>query len=163
MVNVHTRLRSDLAVLRRAAAALATNGRVDLAGLSILEPGWSLRGYCAAFCGFVHDHHGVEDSVIFPMLADHQAGLGEAIARLRDDHRVVARQASDAELAVAAIGADGSGRDAAVTAIERLADHLGEHLAREERLLAPALNAVSRVIAEDDVPPPPADPLGTPR
>ena len=45
----------------------------------------------------------------------------------------------------------------AAAAVERLAENLQSHIDFEERNLAPALNALSKVVSEDDVPPPPRD------
>ena len=52
--------------------------------------------------------------------------------------------------------------DAAATtveAVESLAEALEAHLALEEASLAAALDAVSQVVSEEDVPPPPPDHL----
>lgn len=163
-------MRDDLAVLRRAvfavtrpdddqdaAAAIAALGEV-----SFRDPAWSLRRYCAHFCRFVHDHHSVEDTMLFPVLLAHEHNrdeLATVIRRLQDDHRTLSRHLDEVEDAMTAAAGDdaakaAAAKAAAVEAIERLAGHLEAHLALEEETLAPALNALSEVVAEDDLPPP---------
>lgn len=72
--EIHDGLRNDLALLRRAVTAAAEADRdVDAAAatlgeLSFRRPGWTLRRFCAGFCGAVHGHHATEDRVLFPML-----------------------------------------------------------------------------------------------
>jgi hypothetical protein len=48
---------------------------------------------------------------------------------------------------------------AAVDAIADVAQHLTAHLDEEEQRLGPALNAVSRIVPEHQVPPPPPEHL----
>jgi hypothetical protein len=55
---------------------------------------------------------------------------------------------------------DAAAREAATNAVNRLSERLRAHLDVEERLLTPALNAVSLVVSEDDVPAPPPEHLG---
>lgn len=91
--EIHDGLRNDLALLRRAVTAAAEADRdVDAAAatlgeLSFRRPGWTLRRFCAGFCGAVHGHHATEDRVLFPMLlrrSGTDGALGGAMARLSD-------------------------------------------------------------------------------
>jgi iron-sulfur cluster repair protein YtfE (RIC family) len=167
LIMVHDGMRDDLALLRHAvyavtrpnqdvAAAVAALGEV-----SLRDPLWSLRRYCAHFCSFVHDHHSVEDSMLFPvLLADRrnrEAGLGKVIEKLQDDHRALARYLDDVERALPAAPDDDDAKAAAIEALERLSEHLETHLAFEEAKLGPALNALSAVVTEDDLLPPPEE------
>jgi iron-sulfur cluster repair protein YtfE (RIC family) len=167
LIMVHDGMRDDLALLRRAvhavtrpdqdvAAAVAALGEVSLG-----DPLWSLRRYCAHFCGFVHDHHSVEDSMLFPVLLanrrNREAGLGKVIEQLQADHRALALYLDDVERALTATPDDDEAKAAAIEALERLSEHLESHLAFEESKLAPALNALSAVVTEDDLLPVPEE------
>lgn len=165
LITVHDGMRDDLVLLRRAVFA-ATGQDQDLTAaiaalgeVSFRDPLWSLRRYCAHFCKFVHDHHSVEDSMLFPVLLanrrNREAGLGEVIDQLQADHRVLARYLDDVEQALLAAPDDDAAKTAAVEALELLSEHLESHLVFEEAKLAPALNALSAVVAEDDLLPPP--------
>jgi len=166
LIEIHTAMRDDLALLRRAVAAITANAddadavAEAFAVLSIRTPGWSLNRYCAAFCGFVHEHHSVEDSVMFPMLLEHGDGLQPVIAKLRADHLLLTRYLDETERALTDLPGDAAATTAAVSALERLVEHLAAHLDFEEVSLTPALTALSTVVSEDDVPAPPADHLG---
>jgi hypothetical protein len=82
LLEIHDGLRSDLARLRRAVAAVSEDGQdVDaataaLGALSFRQPGWTLRRFCAGFCASVHGHHATEDTVLFPILLRRQGADG---------------------------------------------------------------------------------------
>jgi hemerythrin-like domain-containing protein len=160
LIELHAEIRDDLALLRKLVGDIARRspevGILDR--LSFNQPGWALRRYCAGFCGFVHEHHTTEDAMVFPMLLGQQDGqLTDVIDKLRADHRTLAGLLNEAQRLVAALPGDAAARSAAAAAVERLAENLQSHIDFEERNLAPALNALSDVVSEDDVPPPPAD------
>jgi ABC-type transporter Mla subunit MlaD len=79
------------------------------------------------------------------------------IDKLRADHRALAGLLDQAQRLVTALPGDAAARSAAAAAVDRLAENLQSHIDFEERNLAPALNALSEVVSEDDVPPPPGD------
>jgi Hemerythrin HHE cation binding domain len=188
LIELHDGMRDDLALLQRVAATVVAGDRDDeaagdrddkaaddearretaataLRDLSIRRPGWTLSRYCVAFCGFVHEHHSVEDAVLFPMLLQHggdEERLRSVIAKLADDHRILAGQLEQVERALVEPPRDRAARDAAIEAVDRLVEQLRDHLEFEETSLAPALDAVSQVVSEDDVPRPPPDPLDRP-
>jgi hypothetical protein len=163
LIQLHDGMRNDLALLDRIGAAVAAGddavAAADLDQLAIRRPGWTLPTFCAAFCGFVREHHTTEDEVVFPMLLHHADGrtgdLAAVVGKLKADHRVLAAYLDEANRAVGALPGDPPARAAAVRAIHDLAAHLGAHLDFEEERLAPALNAVSRIVSEDEVPAPP--------
>lgn len=163
--EVHEGIRADLATLEQAVAAL-DGGRPDaeqaaaaLADLSFRKPGWSLRAFCAEFCSFIHDHHAVENAVVFPSVlrfAGDRPGIKETVARLRAEHQQLVAYVDEAEQAIAALPDTGAAT-AAQAVIGRLAAHLTAHLAYEEESLAEALNEMSRQVtpAQLGVPEPP--------
>jgi iron-sulfur cluster repair protein YtfE (RIC family) len=164
LLNLHQAIRSDLALLDEAVTAITDGGHDNvtaaLTRLSVRAPGWSLREHCATFCTFVHEHHATEDAVMFPMLLRHDGELGEVVDRLKADHQDVARDVDEVLRTVGDLPGDAVAREAATNAVNRLSDRLRAHLDLEERLLAPALNAVSSVVSEDQVPAPPPERLG---
>jgi iron-sulfur cluster repair protein YtfE (RIC family) len=160
LIELHAKMRDDLALLRKLVGdiAHASPDMGTLERLSFNQPGWALHRYCAGFCGFVREHHTTEDTMVFPMLLAHEDGqLTDVIDNLRADHRTLAGLLDEAQRLVAALPGDAVARTAAAGAVERLAENLQSHIHFEERNLAPALNALSYVVSEDDVPPPPAE------
>jgi hypothetical protein len=160
-------MRNDLALLRRAVAAATRDGaEADAAAaalddLSFRQPGWSLRTYCAEFCGFVHEHHSVEDATVIPALLQQQGvkdpELRKVIDKLSADHRVLTGYLDEVERALGALPGDEAARERAAAAVARLSERLQAHLDFEEDNLASALNMLSRVVSEADFPalPPP--------
>ncbi|HEY8474988.1 MAG TPA: hemerythrin domain-containing protein [Natronosporangium sp.] len=159
LLDIHALIRNDLASLRQAVAAVAANGAGDqaaaaLANLSIGQPDWSLHRYCAEFCSFIHEHHSVEDAVMFPSVLDvagDQPGLRATVDRLRAEHAEIATYVDAAGRAVAALPGDAGTRATAISALTALADRLAGHLAYEEESLAAALNEVSNRLTPEDV------------
>jgi hypothetical protein len=165
-------MRNDLALLRRAVTAVAEEGEdvetalAAVGGLSFRDPGWSLQRFCAGFCEFVHGHHSVEDGNLFPLLLEREKGDAEfrgVLERLVSDHRTLTGYLDSVEEALKALPGDELARSAATAGIERLARHLEKHLAYEEENLAPALNALSRDVPEDEFPAPPPKHFGVAR
>jgi hemerythrin-like domain-containing protein len=159
LIELHAEMRGDLALLRKLVSDIARESPEvsALERLSLNQPDWALRRYCAGFCGFVHEHHTGEDAMLFPMLLRQDGQMTEVIDKLRADHRTLAGLLDEAQRLVAALPGDAATRSAAGTAVERLAEKLQSHIDFEERNLAPVLNALSDVVSEDDIPPPPAD------
>jgi Hemerythrin HHE cation binding domain len=165
LIGLHDGMRNDLALLRRAVAAATRDGaEADAAAaalddLSFRQPGWSLRTYCAEFCGFVHEHHSVEDAMVFPALLQQQGvkdpELRKVIDKLSADHRVLTGYLDEVERALGALPGDEAARERAAAAVARLSERLQAHLDFEEDNLASALNMLSRVVSEADFPAPP--------
>ncbi|MFE2554764.1 nitroreductase/quinone reductase family protein [Streptomyces sp. NPDC059352] len=122
LVKVHDELRAELAALRE--------------GLGSPKPvlGRQLARHCLAFCGALHAHHHNEDGV-FDLLEGQFPELAEALDRMREEHRVVARTVEELE----ALLASGTAPATLRTEVDRLASRLEEHFAYEEAQLLPAL------------------------
>ncbi|MFF5926681.1 nitroreductase/quinone reductase family protein [Streptomyces hydrogenans] len=122
LVAVHAELRADLAALR--------------AGLDGPEPrlGERLAGHCLAFCGALRTHHAGEDGV-FDLFQERFPELTEALDRMRDEHRTVARTVTELE----ALLASGAEPEVLRAEVDRLAAVLEEHFAHEEARLLPVL------------------------
>jgi len=147
LLGVHQHLRRDLRVVRR----LADEVRAGLSPATILDeiraletssPLWQLRFGCLHYCRFVHLHHTIEDSALFPAVRRADPLLRPVVDRLEEDHRTV-HHLTEAILAAAdRLPGDATGisRHELVRALEGLEGHLLEHLAFEERTLGPLLS-----------------------
>jgi hypothetical protein len=129
--QVHQGLRERLADLRQQAAA--GDPRAGLDGGA--GPG-DLLGHCLSFCGAVHTHHTGEDTGLFPALLAAAPELAPVIAKLAEDHTLVAgilRQVRDRVAAPA-------DPETLRRELDGLTAILESHFGFEERRLATALD-----------------------
>jgi iron-sulfur cluster repair protein YtfE (RIC family) len=97
-----------------------------------------LRLFCLGFCGALAGHHGAEDRRLFPRLLGANPGLAEAVARLEEDHRLLAGLIRDLDQATRTAGPAGVLRHLdGITAI------MESHFRYEERVLTPVLDALT--------------------
>ncbi|ADJ49351.1 hemerythrin HHE cation binding protein [Amycolatopsis mediterranei S699] len=96
----------------------------------------SLR--CAGFCTALSRHHTGEARNIFPLLAERFPALAPTLAKLDEEHVVVARLQEEVQQLV-----DEEADPARLRAeFDRLRSELDSHFAYEERTLVAALNAL---------------------
>ncbi|MFE5793407.1 nitroreductase/quinone reductase family protein [Streptomyces sp. NPDC056503] len=126
LVKVHDELRAELAALRRH----ARTGTPRLEG--------ELARHCLAFCGALHTHHTGEDGV-FDLLQEQFPHLAEELERMREEHRTVARTLTTLEALLTSDTPSDTPPDRLRAELDRLADDLEAHFAREEAALLPAL------------------------
>jgi len=129
LVEVHDWLRGELAKLR---------SQVD-AGLAPELAPPDLRTHCLSFCTALERHHTGEDMGVFPMLAKQFPALAPALAKLGDDHQVVARLQEEIQRLVTEEADLVKLREE----LDRLTGELEAHFAYEERTVVNALNAVA--------------------
>jgi len=129
LVEVHDWLRGELAELRRQVDAGVTPG---------LGPA-DLRTHCLSFCTALKRHHTGEDMGVFPMLARQFPALAPALAKLGEDHQVVARLQEEIQRLVTEEGDPVKLREE----LDRLTKELEAHFAYEERTVVNALNAIA--------------------
>ncbi|GLH96539.1 hemerythrin domain-containing protein [Phytohabitans aurantiacus] len=146
LLRVHDWLRRDLRQCQEIAratreGAAAVRVREQVRELETSGPLWRLRANCLQYCALVHSHHRLEDDVLFPAMRRYAPELGKLVDRLERDHREVAalldRVTTAAEALTGPRPDDVRARLAA--ALDRLAEHLLEHLELEEKTLAPVL------------------------
>ncbi|ARZ66528.1 cation-binding protein [Streptomyces albireticuli] len=142
LLEVHTWLRAQLkhvfAETDAHLAAVAAHrgpGEPPAPGL-----GMQIRQHCLAFCGTLTFHHTGEDAHVFPALAEHHPRLRDALGRLREEHRTVARVKDELLALLGDIGAADPVRFRAELA--RMVAELTAHLDHEEEWLLPVLAAV---------------------
>lgn len=131
LVRVHSELRGELADLRRAAAARQTPPG---AGRPTPSLGPQLTRHCLTLCGALHEHHTNEDGA-FTELERQFPELAPGIARLREEHKTVARTLAELESLIAD---PGSAPDL-IGELDRLSSGLEAHFAYEEEQLLPSL------------------------
>jgi deazaflavin-dependent oxidoreductase (nitroreductase family) len=150
LLEVHTWLRDQLRHVRAEtdahfAARAAHQGAGEPPGPSL---GMQIRQHCLAFCEFLTFHHTSEDAHIFPALESYHPHLRDALDRLHDEHRAVARLKDDLLALLTDITTADPQRFR--TELDRLSEKLLAHLDYEEESLIP-------VLAE--IPFPPAPPM----
>src|SRR5436305_925840 len=96
LLYIHSLIRESLTTVTSLAEEVARGAsteaiQVKLKQLSSMSLIWKLRTGCLQYCHFVHEHHGLEDSVFFPALRDAAPELGSVIDRIQTDHQVVAK------------------------------------------------------------------------
>jgi hypothetical protein len=156
LVDVHDMLRRDLRTCRELAdaalaGAAAGHLRQELSRLASRGPLFQLKTTCLSYCQVVHDHHRREDVTLFTAVRRSAPHLDALVDRLEADHRLVSDILDEVEAAASHLDdtddtddTDDDGltrradaRSGLVDALTSLSDHLLEHLAREEEVLAP--------------------------
>jgi deazaflavin-dependent oxidoreductase (nitroreductase family) len=168
--QLHGWFRQELAALRREVDAYLDGPATALgAGRPVPSLGRQLRDRCLTFCEGLGRHHTGEDTVVFPHLTEQFPELAPVVDRLRREHAVVERLRDDLKALLAKLASEapeapgtpsdnGNSRDQRDPGdaarshpqqlraeLERLASELEGHFDREEELLIPALNSLTRV------------------
>ncbi|KAA9381900.1 nitroreductase family deazaflavin-dependent oxidoreductase [Microbispora cellulosiformans] len=102
-----------------------------------LRLGLRLRQHCLAFCQGLELHHRGEDAAVFPALADMHPHLRDALDRLGEQHRVIARVQGELVALLDGIGTAEPRRFMAE--LDRMSEELRAHLDDEEEWLLPVL------------------------
>jgi cell division septum initiation protein DivIVA len=149
---VHSRLRKDLATVRRLAEECregrpAEELQDEIASLEANSPLWRLKIGCLHYCHFVHSHHTAEDMMLFPRLRIANPELNPVIDKLEADHKEVADLLRKIEATAQALtGSDSdAARERLSGELDSLGDHLLAHLDYEEKNLEPSLRRIERL------------------
>jgi alkanesulfonate monooxygenase SsuD/methylene tetrahydromethanopterin reductase-like flavin-dependent oxidoreductase (luciferase family) len=95
LIDVHDMLRRELGELREVVAQVrdgrlsAGEGRLALNEMALRQNDWTLGAFCSRYCQVVTQHHGLEDSSIFPHLRRSDEKLEPVIDRLAEEHLVI--------------------------------------------------------------------------
>ncbi|WP_405902504.1 nitroreductase/quinone reductase family protein [Streptomyces sp. NBC_00656] len=142
IVEVHDWLREELGTLRTQVDRVIEGG-ADTVERTRPDLAQQMRAHCLSFCGALKRHHGGEDTAMFPMLARQFPALAPALARLGEEHKVVARLQDDIQQLVDGFVPGESDPVRLRTDLEQLANQLESHFAYEEETIVTALNATA--------------------
>ncbi|NJP28029.1 LLM class flavin-dependent oxidoreductase [Microbispora sp. SCL1-1] len=141
LVLIHDHLRRELTQIRDALEQVAA-GRSDAAALrsminelTMRQNYWTLGTFCASYCRLLTTHHTIEDEHMFPMLAAAQKSLAPVVARLEEEHEVIAGVLTQLDAALVAMIEDPDRLDGVRDQVELLSDVLLSHLRYEEEEL----------------------------
>ena len=127
LTAAHQRLRQALRVARDALGA----GGADPAGADLVL-------YCHGFCAALSGHHVSEDAALFPELSARDPGLRAAIAKLVQDHEMIAALLTKFRHALTSPAAPGE----LARHLDGLSANMESHFSYEERQLLDALAAL---------------------
>lgn len=125
---IHDTFRRELTLIRK---EIAESGP----GL-----GAQLRVNCLTVCQGLHHHHTMEDTGMFPGVAEHHPELSPVLDRLSREHQKIAALLDDLQQVISTRSAD---PQSVTVEVDRLADELESHLTYEEEQLIPILDALS--------------------
>jgi len=144
LVEVHDHLRQELSQVRdlvrqvREGAVTAGRARAALSDMTMRQNNWTLGAYCAAYCGLVTQHHGLEDQAVFPHLRRSDPGLAPVLDRLEDEHAIIGEVIDGVDRALVRLVREPGGLGKLDEAVDVLMDTLQSHLAyEEEQIIAP--------------------------
>ena len=131
LTAAHQRLRQALRVTRDALDTGLDAGDTGPAGADLLL-------YCHGFCAALSGHHVSEDAALFPELSARHPELTPVIAKLTQDHEVIAALLTQLGHAVTAAGAP----DELARHLDGLSAIMESHFSYEERQLLGILSAL---------------------
>ncbi|MEV7804185.1 LLM class flavin-dependent oxidoreductase [Microbispora sp. NPDC088329] len=141
LVLIHDHLRRELTQIRDALGQVAA-GRSDAAALrsminqlTMRQNYWTLGTFCASYCRLLTTHHTIEDEHMFPMLTAAQESLAPVVARLEQEHEVIAGVLTELDAALVAMIEDPDRLDGVRDQVDLLSDVLLSHLRYEEEEL----------------------------
>ncbi|MET7403799.1 hemerythrin domain-containing protein [Dactylosporangium sp. NPDC005572] len=111
-------------------AQLTEVHRLLLDRVDELREGRPLLAHCLAFCAALTRHHRAEDEGLFAELVRARPSLAPAVAKLMEDHELIAMLLAKVEAA--------ADPDAAARELDGLAAIMESHFAFEERVLRDA-------------------------
>ena len=141
LLQIHDLLRRELSELRDVLEQVRTGkqhigqARATLDQMTLRQNDWTLGAFCARYCGFVGQHHGIEDAAVFPHLAQREPQLAPIINRLIEEHQVIHVAIEEVDQALTDHIAHPEDYQRIQDAIDYLSDSLTSHLAYEEQEL----------------------------
>jgi hypothetical protein len=148
LIDVHDMLRRELGELRETVAQVrdgalsAGDARSTLNEMAMRQNDWTVGAFCARYCRAVAQHHGLEDSAVFPHLARADSQLAPVIDRLTAEHLVIHDAIEDVDRALVHHINHHDDFERLQAAIDLLTDTLLSHLSYEEHELVEPLARV---------------------
>jgi hemerythrin-like domain-containing protein len=148
LIDVHDMLRRELVELRETVAQVrdgalsAGDARSTLNEMAMRQNDWTLGAFCARYCRAVAQHHGLEDSAVFPHLARADTQLAPVIDRLTAEHLVIHDAIEEVDRALVQHINEHDDFARLQAAIDLLSDTLLSHLSYEEYELVEPLARV---------------------
>jgi hemerythrin-like domain-containing protein len=147
LVDVHDGLRAELRRLREVVDEVAAGGTDPTAlrsffnRMTIRQNNWTLGAFCQSYCRAVTGHHTLEDRSVFPHLGQADARLQAVLARLGEEHEVIAEILEQIDAALVALVASEPEAMAGVRrSIDLITDAMASHFSYEERELVEPLS-----------------------
>lgn len=147
LAMIHDHQRENMRVLRQlidaARAGRLSAHELDAAAgtLPLFENYRRFGTLCGQHCQFVHTHHSIEDSYVFPQISSKAEAFRRIVARLTEEHDIVhallLRLVSELKTLIEAPSEPAF--DAAATTYGTLETLLLSHFSYEERAIGPAL------------------------
>ncbi|MFI1017846.1 LLM class flavin-dependent oxidoreductase [Streptomyces sp. NPDC020965] len=146
LVRIHDNLREEMRQIRDAVEQVAA-GRQDAAAarslinsLTLRQNYWTLGSFCTAYSRTLTTHHTIEDQYMFPELREKQQTLAPVVARLEEEHEIIAEALARLDAALVTLVQDDS-RMSEVQDLTRVLDRiLTSHLGYEEEELVEPLD-----------------------
>ncbi|NUW44114.1 hemerythrin domain-containing protein [Nonomuraea rhodomycinica] len=110
--------------------------RSQINRLTMRQNHWTLGAFCASFCRLVTIHHTIEDENLFPAIAERDPALAPVVAKLTQEHEVIAGLLTALDEACVRLVAGSAEVDEVRARAVRLAEVLSSHFAYEEEELA---------------------------
>jgi hemerythrin-like domain-containing protein len=143
LILVHRHLRQELAQIRSAIEEVADGrltpeqARDHINQTTMRQNYWTLGSFCASYCRVLTMHHTLEDQM-FPSLAHRRPELGPVVAKLSQEHEVIADVLTAIDSTLTAMMSDESRLDDVREHVRLLDRLLTSHLDYEEdQLVAP--------------------------
>ena len=146
LAEVHDHLRQELDQIRdllvqvKRGSVTAGAARAALNQMTLRQNNWTLGAYCAAYCSMITQHHGLEDSAVFPHLRRADPGLVPVIDRLEQEHVIIHEVVEAVDSALVKLVARPDDFAELEDAIGALTDALRSHLAYEEQQITEPLS-----------------------
>jgi hypothetical protein len=146
LIDVHDGLRAELGRLRDAIEEVAAGASDPTAlrsffnRMTIRQNNWTLGAFCQSYCRAVTGHHSLEDSSVFPHLGQADSRLEAVLARLGEEHEVIAEILEQIDAALVALVASEPDAMARVReSVDLITDAMASHFSYEERELVEPL------------------------
>jgi len=141
---VHDHLRAELQQVRdlidqvRTQVVTPDAARNAINQMTMRQTDWTVGAYCASYCRVLTQHHGLEDTAVFPHLRAADSALAPVIDRLEEEHNVIHGVLENVDHALVTFIRQ-SDCDELQQAVDLLSDALLSHLAYEEEQITDPL------------------------